>query len=56
MKSTMVESSSVLNKNELAKHVAGEMQKTILMDSERTIRKALSGLIQGENFDEQMDT
>ena len=56
MKSAMVELSNVLNKNELVKQVAGEMQKTILMDSESTIRKVLSGLIQGENVDEQMDT
>ena len=56
MKSAMVELSNVLNKNELAKQVAGEMQKTILIDSESTIRKVLSGLIQGENVDEQMDT
>ena len=56
MKSAMVEVSNVLNKNELAKQVAGEMQKTILMDSESTVRKVLSGLIQGENVDEQMDT
>ena len=33
MKSAVVELSNVLNKNELAKQVAGEMQKTILMDS-----------------------
>ena len=32
------------------------MQKTILTDSESTIRRVLSGLIQGENVDEQMDT
>ena len=44
MKSAMVELSNVLNKNELAKQVAGEMQKMILMDSESTIRKVLSGL------------
>ena len=56
MKSAMVELSNVLNKNELAKQVAGEMQKTISMDSESTIRKVLSGLIQGENVDEHMDT
>ena len=57
MKSAMVELSNVLNKNELAKQVAGEMQKTtILMDSESTIRKVLSGLIQDENVDEQIDT
>ena len=56
MKSALVELSNVLNKNELAKQVAGEMQKTILMNSESTIRKVLSGLIQGENVDEQMDT
>ena len=52
----MVELSNVLNKNELAKQVAGEMQKTILIYSESTICKVLSGLIQGENVDEQMDT
>ena len=56
MKSVMVELSNVLNKNKFAKQVAGEMQKTILMDSETTIRKVLSGLIQGENVDEKMDT
>ena len=56
MKSVMVELSNVLNKNKLAKQVAREMQKTILMDSESTICKVLSGLIQGKNVDEQMDT
>ena len=56
MKSAVVELSNVLNKNKLAKQVAGEMQKTILMDNESTVRKVLSGLIQGENVDEQMDT
>ena len=56
MKSAVVELSNVLNKNELAKQVVREMQKTILMDSESTIRKVLSGLIQGENVNEQMDT
>ena len=56
MKSVMVELSNVWNKNKLAKQVARGMQKTILMDSESTIRKVLSGLIQGENVDEQMDT
>ena len=44
MKSAMVELWNVLKKNELAKQVAGEMQKTILMDSESTIRKVLSRL------------
>ena len=56
MKSALDELSNVSNKNELAKQVAGEMQKTILMDSESTIHKVLSRLIQGENVDEQMDT
>ena len=56
MKSVMVELLNVLNKNKLAKQVAGEMQKTIFMDSESTIHKVMSGLIQGENVDEQMDT
>ena len=56
MKSAVVELSNVLNKNELAKQVAGEMQKTILMNNESTVRKVLSGLIQDENVDEQMDT
>ena len=56
MKSAMVELSNVLNKNEFAKQVAGEMQKTILMDSESTNRKVLSGVKKGENVDEQMDT
>ena len=40
----------------MAKQVAREMQKTIVMDSESTIPKVLSGLIQGEKVDEQMDT
>ena len=48
MKSAVVELSNVLNKNELAKQVSGEMDKTILMDSESTIRKVLSGLIQAK--------
>ena len=56
IKSAMVELSNVFSKNELAKQVVGEMRKTIFMDSESTIRKVLSGLTQGENVDEQMDT
>ena len=48
MKSTMVELLNVLNKNELSKQVAGEMLKTILMDSERTVRNVLSGLRQSK--------
>ena len=44
----MVELSNALNKSELAKKVAGEMQKTILMDSESIIHKVLSGLIQNK--------
>ena len=56
MKSAMVKLSNVLNKNEFAKQVAREMQKTLLMDSESAIRKVLSELIQGENVGEKMDT
>ena len=34
--------------DELAKQIVGTMQKTVLMDSETTLRKIFSGLIQLE--------
>ena len=52
MKKTMVELTKVLTKQELVLKTAGEMQKTILMDSKSLLRKFFSGLVQsdkGEN-------
>ena len=36
----------IFEKNDLCVRIFGEMQKTILMDSETTIQKVLSGLVQ----------
>ena len=52
MKKTMDELTKVLTKQELVLKTAGEMQKTILMDSKTLLRKFFSGLVQsgkGEN-------
>ena len=38
----------ILGKNDLCTKIVGEMQKIVLMDSETTIRKVLSGLVQSE--------
>ena len=37
----------VFNDQELVDKIAGEMQRTVLMDSESIIRRVISGLIQG---------
>ena len=39
---------NIFETNDLCKQVAGEMQKTILMDSETIIQKVLSGLVQSD--------
>ena len=36
----------VFENGELLKRIVGEMQKTVLMDSETILRKVLSGLVQ----------
>ena len=38
----------IFENDELAKQIEGTMQKTVLMDSETTLRKIFSGLIQLE--------
>ena len=52
MKKTMDELTKLLTKQELVLKTAGEMQKTIPMDSKTLLRKFFSGLVQsdkGEN-------
>ena len=39
----------VCENGELLKRIVGEMQKTVLMDSETILRKVLSGLVQQED-------
>jgi hypothetical protein len=39
----------VFENGELLKRIVGEMQKTVLMDSETILRKVLSGLVQQED-------
>ena len=46
VKETKRQINLIFDKDELSEKVVGEMQKTILMDSETLIRKVLSGLIQ----------
>ena len=46
VKETKRQINLIFEKDELSEKVVGEMQKTILMDSETLIRKVLSGLIQ----------
>ena len=48
MKHAMSDLGKIFSNDELLKETLCEMQKTILMDSETTIRKVLSGLIQGD--------
>ena len=46
VKETKRQINLIFDKDELSEKVVGEMQKTVLMDSETLIRKVLSGLIQ----------
>ena len=45
MKNTMNDMTNLLTKQELVVKTAGEMQKTILMDSETLLRKVVSGFV-----------
>ena len=45
---TIREIGRIFENDELAKQIVGTMQKTVLMDSEPTLRKIFSGLIQLE--------
>ena len=45
---TIREVRRIFENDELAKKIVGTMQKTVLMDSETTLRKIFSGLIQLE--------
>ena len=42
---------TVFNDQELIDKIAGEMQRTVLMDSESIIRIVISGIIQGDEAD-----
>ena len=48
MKMLKTELKSVFNDQELVDKIAGEMQRTVLMDSESIIRRVISDLIQGD--------
>ena len=48
MKMLKTELKMVFNDQELVDKIAGEMQRTVLMDSESIIRRVISGLIQGD--------
>ena len=50
MKQAILDLGKIFSNEELAEKTIYEMQKTVLMDSETTIRKVLSGLVQ--EFDE----
>ena len=49
LKKTSSELSKLIMKREVVMRTVSEMQKTILMDSESKIWKAMSGLVQGVN-------
>ena len=49
MRKMMSDISRIFEKDEVVKKTAAEMQKTVLMDSETTLRKVLSGLIQRDH-------
>ena len=48
MKKTMNDLTKLFTKQELVVKTAAEMLKTILMDSERLLRKVFSGLVQSD--------
>ena len=48
VKQAMNDLKGIFGKEDICKNLIGEMQKTILMDSETIIRKVLSGLIQSD--------
>ena len=48
VKETIQQIERIFGKGDWGKRIIGEMQKTILMDSESIIRKVLSGLVQTE--------
>ena len=51
MKMLKTELKTVFNNQELVDKIAGEMQRTVLMDSESIIHRVISGLIQGDEAD-----
>ena len=48
MKMLKTELKTVFNDQELVDRIAGEMKRTVLMDSESIVRRVISGLIQGD--------
>lgn len=46
MKKSLREVSKLFENHESVENIVAEMQKTVLMDSEGTIRRVLSGLVQ----------
>ena len=49
MRKMMSDISRIFEKDEVVKKTAADMQTTVLMDSETTVRKVLSGLIQRDD-------
>ena len=49
MRKMMSDISRIFEKDEVVKKTAAEMQKTVLLDSETTLQKVLSGLIQRDD-------
>ena len=48
VKEILKELENLFEKDDLCERIVGEMQRTILMDSETIIWKALSGLVQSD--------
>ena len=51
MKMLKTKLKAAFNYQELVDKIAGEMQRTVLMDSESIIRRVISGLTQGDEAD-----
>ena len=50
MERLKTELKKMLQEDEHIDKLAGEMQRTVLLDSESIVRKVISGLIQGEEM------
>ena len=48
IKEAILEVKKIFKKDDLSEKIVGEMERTVLMDSETIIRKILSGLVQTE--------
>ena len=48
IKEAILEVKKIFKKDDLSENIVGEMERTVLMDSETIIRKILPGLVQTE--------